>query len=310
MALKVIRSTEAIEIAHPTMLIYSSAPGVGRSSLGYMSRKPLLLDFDKGAHRAGNRQDTAQVEAWDDFEDLLSGDTLAPYETVIMDTVGRFLDLMTVDIIQKNGKHGKDGALSQQGWGALKSRFKTSLNRLQSIGKDVVMVAHGKEEKDGETTVMRPDIQGGSYGEVLKLADFVGFMSIHGKDRIIDFSPTDRWIGKNPAGWGPLKVPTYGQSPEFLSGLLDQARAALGKLSQESSAALSHVAEWRSRIESLKSADDMSACVKEVQGITPAIVREQVKRVLLDHATTAGLVFNKTKGAFEPKPAEAEKVSA
>jgi hypothetical protein len=299
--LKLIRSTDTLSIKHPAMMVYSSNPGVGRTSLAYMTRKPLLLDFDNGAHRARNRRDTAQMETWADVDELLRGDALAEFDTVIMDTVGRFLDLLTVDIIEKNSKHGKDGALSQQGWGALKTRFKITRDRLASLGKDLVMVAHGKEEKDGETTMFRPDIQGGSYGEVLKSADFVGFMYIQGKDRVLDFNPTDRWIGKNPAAWGPLKVPAYGKEPEFLSGLIDKAREALGKISEESAQAAGLIADWRAKLETECSPDDLVKAVATAKALSPAIVREQVKKLIWERAQAKGYTWEATKEAFVVK---------
>jgi AAA domain-containing protein len=300
MPVKVIRSTDAMTVAHPAFLIYSSTPGVGRSSLAYMTRKPLLLDFDKGAHRAGNRRDTVQPETWADVEELLRSDVIAEYETIVMDTVGRFLDLLTVDIIEKNPKHGRgDGTLAQQGWGALKSRFKTTLDRLSSRGKDLVMVAHGKEEKDGDNVIMRPDIQGGSYGEVLKSADFVGYLYMQGKgERALDFSPTERWIGKNPGGWATFKVPVYGKDTEFLSHLIDEARSVLGRISEESAAAAQLIAEWRGKVEAFTTAKEMTAAVPDVSKIEPVIVREQVKRALWGRAKGAGLAWDAGKKAF------------
>lgn len=304
MALKLIRSTDVMPVEHPTFLIYSSMPGVGRTSLAYMTRKPLLLDFDKGAHRAGNRKDTVQVEAWSDVDELLRGSALSDYETVIPDTIGRLLDLMTVDIINNDPKKGKDGALNQQGWGVLKTRFKTTRDRLASLGKDLVMVAHGKEEKDGETTVIRPDIQGGSYGEVLKSADFVGFLYMSDKGRVLDFNPTDRWIGKNPAGWPAMRIPEYGKDGEFLSGLIDKARAALGRISEESAEAAKLIADWRAKIDTFTAPGDLNAAVPAIQAVTPPVVREQIKRALMDHATACKFSWNKAKSCFEA-PVEA-----
>ena len=48
--------------------------------------------------------------------------------------------------------------------------------------------------------------------EQAKVADFVGYGYMSGKDRILDFNPTDRWIGKNPGGWAPFKVPAPGKA--------------------------------------------------------------------------------------------------
>jgi hypothetical protein len=99
---------------------------------------------------------------------------------------------------------------------------------LRGLGKDVLLIAHDKEDKDGDTRIVRPDIVGGSYAEVMKVADFVGYLQMSGKDRVLDFNPTDRWIGKNPAGWAPFKLPPVAKAQEFMAELFDEGPEALG----------------------------------------------------------------------------------
>src|SRR6185503_6826790 len=124
----------------------------------YSTKDPLLLDFDNGAHRAANRRDTLQIGNWADVAELMANpDALVPYSTVIPDTVGRCLDVMTADIIRETPKLGPNGNLSQQGWGVLKNRFRTWTSSLRALGKDVLLIAHDKEDKDGDTRVIRPD---------------------------------------------------------------------------------------------------------------------------------------------------------
>jgi hypothetical protein len=111
----------------------------------------------------------------------------------------------------------------------LKNRFRQHVATLRSLGKDVLLIAHDKEDKDGDTRIVRPDIVGGSYGEVMKVADFVGYVYMSGKDRILDFNPTDRWIGKNPAGWKPFVVPPVGEGAGLHGGTVRPgARGARG----------------------------------------------------------------------------------
>jgi hypothetical protein len=147
MAIRVTRSDEAIKVETVCFTIYSQ-PGLGKTSLAFTASKPLLLDFDKGAHRAVDRKDTVQVSDWRDVAGITAAD-VAAYDTIIIDTVGKALDVLAQDIIRGNSRLSHGGALSQQGWGQLGVRFSAFLKMLRSFGKDVILIAHMDEQKDG-----------------------------------------------------------------------------------------------------------------------------------------------------------------
>lgn len=292
--MRIIKGTDAIPVEHPVFLIFGQ-PGIGKSSLGYSCKDPLLRDYDKGAHRAANRRDTLLIESWADVAESNDARNLEPYSTVIEDTVGRCLDLITADIAHTDPKKAPGGNLSQQGWGVLKNRFRQHVATLRALGKDVLLIAHDKEDKDGDTRIVRPDIVGGSYGEVMKVADFVGYLYMNGRDRVLDFNPTDRWIGKNPAGWAPFKIPPVGKAQDFMGELFDLGRSALGALSEESAKVMATVSEWRTRIENMTTAEDCTKAIEPINALAP-VVMPQVKKLLADRAKALGFEFDaKTK---------------
>jgi hypothetical protein len=300
MAVKIIEATDAIEISQIRMLIFGQ-PGIGKSSIGNTAEEPLSLDFDKGAHRAMNRKRTVSIDAWEDVQELMRmEDFLRKHKTLVLDTVGRCLDVMSVAIIAENSKFGYAGNLSQQGWGVLKGRFRTWMTQLATLGIDVLMLAHDKEDKSGDVKSIRPDIQGGSYGEVLKVADFCGYYAMAGKERTLDFSPTESYVGKNPAGWEPFRVPSFVKSPKFLAGLMVEGRAALGKMSEESAAIASKVADWQTAIADYATVDQVNGAIPGVKALTPPILLEQVKRHLADKAKALGLKADKATGLYVP----------
>jgi len=295
--MKIIRASEPIPVLHPVFLIFGQ-PGIGKTSLAYSAADPLLLDFDNGAHRAANRRDTLPIGSWADVAELLaSPETLAPYATIIPDTVGRCLDVLTADIAATDPKKAPGGNLSQQGWGVLKNRFRTWTSSLRALGKDVLLVAHDKEDKDGDTRIVRPDIVGGSYGEVMKVADFVGYVYMNGRERVLDFNPTDRWVGKNPGGWAPFKVPPIGKATTFVAELFDLGRAALGNISEASAKVAVQVDEWRAAIEAMTTADEINRAIPETNALS-AIVAPQAKKLLMDRAKALGLLWNPTAKTF------------
>jgi AAA domain len=300
---KIIRASETIAVAHPVFMIFGQ-PGIGKSSLGYSAADPLLLDFDAGAHRAANRRDTLQIGTWADVAELMAQpDALAPYQTIVVDTVGRCLDLMSTDIIAGNPKLGRDGNLSLQGYGALKARFRLWVAQLRTFGKDVVLIAHDKEEGDADSKSVRPDITGVSYSEVMKVSDFVGYLAMSGKTRVLDFNPTDKWVGKNPAAWAPLPLPPVAKAQTVLADLIVKGRAALGAISDASATVATQVDEWRAGIAAFTTVEECNAAIPVIKKL-PLVVAPQVSKILIDHALTRGIAFDKaTKLFVAPQPA-------
>jgi hypothetical protein len=295
MPLKIIKATDAITVEHPVFMIIGQ-PGICKSSLGYSSHDPITLDFDGGAARAVNRRTTVQIDQWSDLSEI-NREFLAPYRTVVVDTVGRALDAITADIAENDPKKVSGGALNQQGWGVLKNRFKSWIALMRSYGKDVVLIAHDKEDKDGDSRIVRADIQGGSLAEVMKISDFVGYVYMNGKERIIDFNPTDRWVGKNPGRWPAMKIPEPGKATDFLAKLIDAGRDALGKIGEASADAANSVIDWKNQIDDFKTADDFNAAIPKIKALHDAI-NPQVAKLLLDAAKAKGIPFDGEKKQF------------
>lgn len=304
MALSIIPGTQAIPVEHPIFCIFGR-PGIGKSSLGYSAPNPLLLDFDGGAHRAINRRDTLKIATWDDVAALIDApDETAGYQTFTVDTVGRALDVITTDIARIEPKKAPGGVLSLQGFGTLKIRFRQWMSTLRAQGKDVLLIAHDREEKDGDSTIVRPDIIGASLGEVMRVSDFVGYLYMSGKDRVLDFNPTDKWVGKNPAGWKPFKLPPPEKAQHFMADLLAEGRKALGQISAESAGITAVVEQWREGLANIADAAGLSAVIPEAQAVQPPMAQAQVKALVLARAKALGFTFDKTKGEFVAPTAE------
>lgn len=303
MSINITRSSDQITVETITILAYGS-PGIGKTSLACTAEAPLLLDTDRGAHRSGFRKDIVRVEKWSDISSMTAAD-LADYKTIVVDTVGRLLDVMSADIIQKQPKmQGYGGALSLQGYGALKAAYATWLGTLASMGKDVILVAHDKEDKKGDDLIVRPDIQGGSYGEVFKRADGIAYMYRSGRATILDFSPTDRWIGKNAAGFEPLTVPDFNHHPNYLAKVIADTKAAMNRMSEEQQRVVGEITAWQERAGEAASAADVNALVTESAALA-APVGPQAKHAIAARATALGLAWKGTKGkgAYVDPPA-------
>jgi hypothetical protein len=298
MPLRITKSTDVIEVKNLTACIYAP-PGVGKSTLGFTADRPLLLDFDKGSYRAGNRRDTVQVESWNDVTNITAED-LAPYGTLVVDTAGRALDALTAYIIAENPKMGRGGALTLQGFGELKAKFIAWTKMIRGFGLDVVLLSHADEQRNGDELIERLDIQGGSKNEIYKAADVMGRLNIKGGKRTLNFSPTDTSFGKNPAQLPALEVPHFAKDPSFLAGVLERIKGELNKLSEDQTKAASLLADWKAKIDEAKSAEDFTGLLPKTREADP-LVRENVQRMFAAAAKAKGLKWDKEASAFAPE---------
>ncbi|OBU70422.1 hypothetical protein A9K58_00270 [Stenotrophomonas maltophilia] len=297
MALRIIRSTDPITVTRLNVCIYA-APGLGKTSISFTADKPLLLDFDRGAHRSANRKDTVQVERWEDVAHI-TADDLADFNTVVVDTAGRALDTLTPDIIRRNPKMGRGGSLTLQGFGQLKAEFVAWLKHLNSLGKDVVLIAHMDEQRNGDEIIERLDVQGGSKGEIYKAADAMGRLSIRDGKRMLNFSPTDSQFGKNPGQLQPLEVPHPDRDPQFLASVIQQIKDRLNALTEEQRQAQALLEKWRTQLADVEDADGINGLIKDA-GDLP----RSVKVLVHDRATALGLIADKASGGYvSPKAA-------
>lgn len=297
MALKILSAAEPITVDRITLALYGD-PGVGKTTLAFSADKPLLFDFDNGAHRASNRKDTVRVSSWKDV-DALTAEDLKPYNTIIVDTAGRMLDCLQADIIANDAKMGKGGVLSQQGWGRLKQRFVAWLKMLNQSGKDVVLIAHGTEKMDGETVNARLDVQGGSKDEIYKSVDAMGRVFIRNGKRVLNFDPTESAFGKNPAGFDVLEIPAP-IPPTFLANVIASTKDALNKLTEEQAEAAAKLDAWREVIAELANADDFNGKLPEIKAQS-----KPIQQLFSNAAKDKGLVYDAKAQAYAAAVKEA-----
>lgn len=296
MTLRITKSSEPIRVDRLIATIYAP-PGVGKTSLASTAEKPLLLDFDSGAYRSKNRCDAVQVKSWADVSGI-SADDLKPYKTLILDTAGRALDTLAVDIIKGNPKLARNGgSLTLQGFGVLKDRFKAFTTLIRSFGLDIVLLLHVDEQKNGDDVIERLDAQGASRGEIYKLSDLMGRLKIENGKRILNFNPTDTAFGKNPAGFKPLEVPDFGKNPHYLADVLQQTKDALNALTEEQTKTANELKAWGDKYQKANTADEFNKLITETAKDASEAVRANAGRLLVQTGKAKGLVYDsKAKG--------------
>lgn len=296
MALKIVKASQPIEVKNLITCLYAP-PGLGKTSMAFTADSPVLLDFDNGAYRSQFRKDTVQIANWGEIEQI-TADDLAPYNTVVVDTAGRALDSLAAELIRKNPKFkGFGGQLSLQGFGALKAGFSGWLSLLKSFGKDIILIAHMEEKQVGDDLVERLDIQGGSKGEIYKVADVMGRIRIEGSGqntkRLLDFNPSASGFGKNPAQLPVQEVPHFSQSPDYFAAILENIKLELNKQSEEARKAQEEIQRLRADLQCLDSEQDFQDAVAQFKE-APA----EHKRILNEVARSKGFEFDKGEGKY------------
>lgn len=293
--LKITRADDPITVEHIILAIYSN-PGFGKTTLGFSANAPVLMDFDQGCYRAANRGDSVQVESWQDVTNITAED-LAPFQTIVIDTAGRALDFLTADIIKRNAKMGRGGALTLQGYGQLKTEFTAWLKSLKVMGKDVVLIAHSSEDKSGDDLIERLDVQGGSKGEIYKSADAMGRLSIVNGRRVLNFSPTDTAFGKNPGNLDPLEVPDISTSPRFMGEIIQTIKGRLNSLSAEQQRRQKLIAEWLEKIDQAEAVEQFNELATATKDADPAII-PVIKGAIHKAAKAAGYKPDAAQGCY------------
>lgn len=210
-------------------MLIAGYPGIGKTTLALSAPRPLHIDCDFGLDRveARYRVPFIQPQSYDELLADLVPENLRDFETLVFDTGGQLLTLMSLWAMKKDPKYGqRDGTLSLKGYGFVGKEFMRLMDYcFYELKKHIVMVFHAVEEKDGDNTRLRIKVEGQTKNNVWEPMDLGGFMEMHGNDRVIGFSNCERYFAKGTRGIkGVMKVPELGPDKpnDFVARLFDQ----------------------------------------------------------------------------------------
>lgn len=286
-------------------ILIAGYPGIGKSTLGLSAPNPLHIDADFGVDRVEPRYRKPYIQPAD-YDELLTDLTpinVQDFDTLVFDTGGKLISLMSLWAIKKDPKYGqKDGSLSLKGYGAVKREF----NRLMDycfyeLDKNIVVIFHAIEEKDGDNTRLRLKVEGGTKNDVWEPMDLGGFVEMNGRDRTIGFSNCERYFAKGTRGIsGVMRIPPLGEKDanDFLTKLFDEynarAKVDIEKNAEKQKAYEAAIAEGNSIITSMVDADTANAAMPRIKAISHALTSEKEVGVAFNaKVKELGLTFNK-----------------
>lgn len=235
-----IRKPEEIVINDKKIrMLIAGYPGIGKSTLALSAPRALHVDVDFGIDRIEPRYRVPYIQPAS-YEEILADlvpDNLKDFDTIVFDTGGKLISLMSLWAIKKDPKYGqRDGSLSLKGYGFVGREFVRLMDYcFYELKKNIVIVFHAVEEKDGDNTRLRLKVEGQTRNNVWEPMDLGGFVEMIGNDRTIGFSNCEKYFAKGTRGiHGVYKIPelTETSANDFLTKLF----AEYGKQSEEEAA--------------------------------------------------------------------------
>ena len=206
---------EIQEGAKKIRMLIAGYPGIGKSTLALSAPRPLHIDVDFGIDRIEPRyrKPYIQPKSYDEILEDLTPPNVKDFDTLVFDTGGKLISLMSQWAIKRNVKYGQqDGSLSLKGYGFIGREFQRLMDYcFYELDKHIVVVFHAIEEKDGDNTRLRIKVEGQTKNNVWEPMDLGGFVEIQGNNRTIGFSNCERYFAKGTRGiHGVWQVPELG----------------------------------------------------------------------------------------------------
>ena len=305
------RPSELSVKATLSVLIYGQ-PGIGKTTFGVSAPDAVLFDYDGGVQRinGAHQVPTLQPTSWEDTNLALQEiqNEMPEIKTIVIDTVGKMLDYMSAYIIKNDSKMAmRDGSLSLKGYGVRKTMFVNFIKQLALMGKNVVFIAHEREERRGEETFKRPEIGGSSANDLIKELDLVGYMYAVGKERVITFDPAEYYYAKNTCNLpAAIKLPVVvdesgkGMSNVAFSNIVAQYKVAQEKR-QDTTARyemlLGLIDETMSAVVDVESLNEAMAKLFAMEQIYDSFLRAQ--RAIANKGKELGCTYNKIAKRYE-----------
>lgn len=298
-------------------MLIAGYPGIGKSTLALSAPNPLHIDVDFGIDRIEPRYRKAYIQprSYDEILEDLTPINVQDFDTLVFDTGGKLISLMSLWAIKKDPKYGqRDGSLSLKGYGFVGKEFVRLMDFcFYELQKNIVIVFHATEEKDGDNTRLRIKVEGQTKNNVWEPMDLGGFVEIYGNDRTIGFSNCERYFAKGTRGIsGIRKIPTLTPtSPnDFLTKLFAEYNAISTKEAEQNAADQATyeaaMAEGRAIIDTITDADTANAAMPKIKAIKHALTSEKEVGVAFNAKIKAcGLFYDKVIKKYTPKPDEA-----
>ena len=310
---------EIQEGAKKIRMLIAGYPGIGKSTLALSAPRPLHIDVDFGIDRIEPRyrKPYIQPKSYDEILEDLTPINVQDFDTLVFDTGGKLISLMSQWAIKKDVKYGqRDGSLSLKGYGFIGREFQRLMDYcFYELDKHIVVVFHAIEEKDGDNTRLRIKVEGQTKNNVWEPMDLGGFVEIQGNNRTIGFSNSERYFAKGTRGiHGVWQVPELGPDKpnDFLTRLFAQynalSAAEVAQNEKEQEAYEAAMAEGQEIVAGVTDADSANAAMSKIKAVNHALTsKKEVNAAFNAKIKELGLFYDKVLKKYTPAPPEGDK---
>lgn len=295
-------------------ILVAGYPGIGKSTLALSAPNPLHIDVDFGIDRIEPRyrKPYIQPKSYDEILSDLIPENLKDFDSLVFDTGGKLISLMSLWAIKKEPKYGqRDGSLSLKGYGFVGKEFVRLMDYcFYELDKHIVIVFHAIEEKDGDNTRLRIKVEGQTKNNVWEPMDLGGFVEIYGNNRTIGFSNCEKYFAKGTRGIsGVTKIPEL--SPEtpndFLTRLFAQYNAITAQeaeANEKLKAAYDEAMQaGQTIIGAITDADGANEAMPQIKAISHSLTSEkEVNSAFNAKVATLGLFYDKVLKKYTLAP--------
>lgn len=295
-------------------MLIAGYPGIGKSTLALSAPNPLHIDVDFGIDRIEPRyrKPYIQPKNYDEILEDLTPINLQDFDTLVFDTGGKLISLMSLWAIKKDPKYGqRDGSLSLKGYGYVGKEFVRLMDYcFYELQKNIIIIFHAIEEKDGDNTRLRIKVEGQTRNNVWEPMDLGGFVEMIGNDRTIGFSNCERYFAKGTRGIsGVWKIPALGpgSSNDFLTKLFAEyashTAAEVEQNAKEQEAYTLAMAQGVEIVDRVVDADTANVEMPNIKAIKHALTSsKEVNALWNEKIKSVGLMFDKVLGRYTPVP--------
>ncbi len=316
----IIEETDALSVDVIFAVLYG-LPGVGKTSTSFTMPKPILhIDADKGLRRAVQklRPKSAKINDYGSFFSYVMSEDFAAYikdngiQSVVIDTVGTLLDdLIAPWLIRDDPKSGNaKGGLSLPGWGALKTNFAALKSRFQFLNLHVCCICHAKEEGEGNSQRFGLAVSGGSAEVIYRTADLIGFMTVQGERRIVNFNPTSTNIAKNVGNLPAFDIPNAESAAydNFMGNVIGQVLDNMRSQSEVQIKFNTELQDWKDVLSSIDTPVEFDAFFKDAAALPEGLLKATVKRLVGERMVAKGFEYSKEQKRVVDTNAVTEKI--
>ncbi len=285
--------------------------GLGKTSLALTSFNPLLLDFNRGVHRASyplqpiTFNELSAKESWNKvLRTLASKEDIEQYNSIVIDTYGDVLELIIDCLFETKPKlFMSQGKPKENGWGEIKAESGRFMKAIKLFQKDVVVIAHNNYVKRNRTEDYKsyPDIVGSSKKIFERDFDLIGYITLKENKRILCFDHSEDAMGKNSIELPEYIIPDHKSDsyPTFLSEVIEDVKHRFKARLEDKSSPIEIYGPLKKEIDTATEPHELDTLLDKIKEVKYDYTVRMLKNALSKRAAALQIKYNINLPGFE-----------